>query len=228
MQGIGDQPAGQHVLDGDGRTHLRRRIAHRMLARADRHRGEVLGGGAVLVHVRLGNQRVIARHRRTVGTLELRVAGGRLHRQGLLARHAGTQAVGHRDHDRVAEAALYRRGRLVQRSERRATAGANAHAVAREDLQVLRDRFGVVHVGLGHRVAGDDPVDLVLADARVRKRAQDRLDAQLGRAHVLDDAHLGVGGAHDRSPATQRAAHRVRPSGGGRRRCPAWSPRPSG
>jgi len=222
VQRVGDQARVQHVIDRDELAHLCRGVEMRVLAAGNRHRSELFLGGAVARHVRARDQRVEGRHRRPVGRFELGVTGGGLRLHGLLARKPAAQAVGHRDQHRVAHAGGYRRGCLVKDRKRGAASRGCAHAVAREDLQVLGDGLRVVHVRLGHGVAGNQAVDLVLADAGVGQGQARGGYTELGRAHVRYHAHRGVSGAHDRDGATQGMCHEL-----SRPMCP-YPSRPTG
>ena len=62
---------------------------------------------------------------------------------------------------------------------------------------MLRHRFGVVHVRLGHAVAGDQPVDVVLGEPCIVQRPLGGIDAQARGAMFRDLAHLGVANAND-------------------------------
>ena len=86
----------------------------------------------------------------------------------------------------------------------RSPAGRHIEAVAGENLHILGNHLGVVHIRLNPRVAGDQPVNLVLGNARIFERQLGRFDIHLGRAQVGNDADLGIGRPHDRYFASKR------------------------
>ena len=174
-----------------------------MGAGGDRYSGHLLGGDPISVHVGIGDQGIVARHRRAVRRLELGMAGRRLHHHGLLAREPSAQAVRHADQHPIADPVHDGQGRLVEHREGGAAACSGADAVAGKDLQMLCHRFGVVHVRLGHAVAGDQPVDVVLGEPRIVQRSPGGVDAQARGAMFRDLAHLGVANTDDRDLAAQ-------------------------
>ena len=204
MQGIGDHPRIEHVIDGDRLAHLRRRIHRGVLATGDRDRRALRRGGAVGMLMRAGEQRIEGGDRRAVGTLELRMAGAGHRFDRLVAREPGELAIGHRDQHGMAHAGRDRRGRVMHDCERGAAARRRRHAVAREDLHVLGDHLGVIHDRLGEGDARDQAVDVVLGDAGVVEREFRGLDVKLGGAQMRHHADFGIGGANDRDFVLQR------------------------
>ena len=77
MQRVGDHPRVEHILDRDRLAHLRRQIHRGVFAARHRHRRTLRRGGAVLMLMRAGEQRVECGNRRPVGTLELRMTRAR-------------------------------------------------------------------------------------------------------------------------------------------------------
>ena len=82
--------------------------------------------------------------------------------------------------------------------ERGAAARRRRHAVAREDLHVLRDHFRVIHVRLGERDARDQAVNLVLRDAGVREHEFRRFHVKLSGAQMRHHADFSIRRADDR------------------------------
>lgn len=78
-----------------------------------------------------------------------------------------------------------------------AAAGIHAHTIARENLQIFGHRLGVIHIRLGHRIAGDQPVNLALGDVRIGHGPARGIDAQPRRAELRQLAHRGVRGPND-------------------------------
>ena len=68
---------------------------------------------------------------------------------------------------------------------------------------MLRHRLGVIHVRLGHAIAGDQPIDVVLGETRIVERPLGGVDAQARGAQLRHLAHLGVANADDGDLAAQ-------------------------
>ena len=218
-QGIGDGPGGQHIVHRDRFAHLGAGIERGVGARGHGDFRKLLGGGAELVGMRLGDQRVVSRHGGAVGLLELGVPARRLHQHGLLAAQSRAQRIGHGDQHDLGHTGDDRRGRVVQDGKRRAAAGAHGHAVAGENLQVLGERLGVVEHGLGHGIAGHHAVHIALVKTGIGERPQRRLHAQLHGRAAGNQAHRGFRRAHQRHLAAQPLSHETPP-----RPCPGQSP----
>ena len=211
-QRVRDRTALEHLVDGDRLPHLRARMETRMVPTGHRDLGHGARRETVFMEVGVRHQRVVTGDGAAVGPLELRVTGRRLGDESLVAAHPGLQAVGHRDHDHFADPAHDRERGLIEHRERRATAGPGTHAVAREDLEGLGHGLRVIHARLRHAVAGDQPVDVLLAQASVRDRSEGGLGAEPRRALAGHLADLGIGDPGDGDSATQvhQDSHRTR------------------
>ena len=148
-----------------------------MFAAGDSNGSELFCGRAIFVHMGTGDECVKSRNRGAEGNFKLRMAGRRLHFHGLVSCQSAAQTVRHRDQDGGAHAADNRSGSMMQDRKGRASARTNAHAIAREYLHILGHCFGVIHIWLGHRIAGDQPVDLILRDMGIYQRAARRINA---------------------------------------------------
>ena len=190
-----DVRRGHHLLDRDQAVPAlgRLRVVHGPFLTLHRHLGEVLLGGAELVHVAAGELGVDGRDGRAVGKLELRAGvGGRAHRGGVdeqldrIRLHA-QHVVGHARGD--GQCGLSNHG--VDAGTVEGDLGRHAHRhlhVRGEDVVPLRPAVGP------RRAAGQQDVDLVLADTGVAERGPARLGGELQRVfHVL---LVGVGVAH--------------------------------
>ena len=104
------------------------------------------------------------------------MASRRLHFHSLVSRQAATQTVGHRDQDVGAHAADDRSSCMMQDRKGRAAASTHAHAIAGEYLHILGHCFGVIHIRFGHRIAGDQSIDLALCDIGICHSAPRRID----------------------------------------------------
>ncbi len=86
----------------------------------------------------------------------------------------------------------------MQYRKRGTATGADADAVTRKNLQILGDRFRVIHIGFDHRITGHQAINLVLADPGIVEHALGRVDAKLGCAELGNFADFGVGCTDDR------------------------------
>ena len=157
---VGDCTGVHYVFDRDEVAHLRFGV----LAGPGPARHSGLGklglGGAELVHVRAGDQRVISRDSRSIGLFVVGVTRARLHQHRLIAGHEAAQAICHCHDDRVCHACLNGGRCHVERHESGTAAGIDGDTVSRLPADVLGDRLGVIHDGFGEGVACDQPVDL--------------------------------------------------------------------
>ena len=84
------------------------------------------------------------------------------------------------------------RGGVMQNRQGRPASRGNIETVAREDLHILGDHFRVIHIRLDKRIAGNQPIDLILCDARVFQCRLCRLDVELSGTQMWDDTNLGI------------------------------------
>ena len=188
-----DVRRGHHLLDRDQAVPAlgRLRVVHGPFLTLHLHLGEVLLGGAELVHVAAGELGVDGRDGRAVGKLELRAGVGGSTDGGGIDEQLHRVACTHSTWS-AAPAAMAR-----PLAEQGVDAGAvedlgrHAHRhlqVRGEDVVPLRPAVGP------RRAAGQQDVDLVLADTGVAERGPARLGGELQRVfHVL---LVGVGVAH--------------------------------
>src|SRR5438445_124277 len=83
---------------------------------------------AIGMHVRLGNERIKARDRQTVGSLELSVPGRGHHFNRPVTREAGEHVISHGHQHGIADAGGNGRGGVVHDRQRGASAGGNIQA----------------------------------------------------------------------------------------------------
>ena len=195
MQRVCNHTGIEHIFHADEFTHLRRRIARSVPAAADRHGGHLLRGGAVGVHVGACNQGIKSRNGGTVRGLKFRMTGRGLHLPGLFPRQSCTQAICHGDQHGFTNARHNRRRCVLDSRKRGSSASIGADAIAGENLQVFSHGLGVVHVGLDHGIAGDQPIDLVFRNPGVVQRAACGVNAKCRGADMREFSHFGVGSA---------------------------------
>ena len=159
VQRIGDEPRRQHVVDGDRVAVHRVGIAGRVLARLHRDRRELLGRGAVLVHVPLRGHRVRADEREPGREL---VGHRQRHRHpaAAAAAPAGAERAARRrqlvvavdDRDRVDVAVLDRAVRVHRVELEARAADARRLEPARREPEVLGEH-DLVHAAVARRSA---------------------------------------------------------------------------
>ncbi len=206
---VSDGAGLHHVFDRDGVAHLRFGVLAGPGAARHSGLGKLGFGGAKLIHVRAGDQRVISRDSRPIGLFVVGVSRARLHHHRLIAGHEAAQAIGHRHDDRVCHAGLNGGRRHVERHESSAAAGIDGDTVSRLPADVLGHRLGVIHDGFGKGVAGNQSVDLSQGQASILNGIEGDLYAELAGAFVRHDAHVALGHADQRKLSPQpRYAHR--------------------
>ncbi len=168
MQRIGDHRRVQHVLDGDDLLEHRVRIVLRVMRGRDLDPGELLAGGAVIMHVPQRAHAVGIVGGRSISRLEIRLGAGRTRRRGTGARLARQR------HQR--DRALARRdgfGRVAKMDDVGAAAGLGRIDVAHAQAEIIHHRPGA---------------------ARCIARAKVAIDIGAGQPGVLQRAlrHFGV------------------------------------
>ena len=151
-----------HVFDGDDVPQHRVRVVLRVMGGRDLDPGELLAGGAVLVHVAHGAHAVGVVGGGAVGGLEIELGAGRARR-----RRAGARLAGQRDQRDAAFAGGDRLGGVAEMDQIGAAAGLGGIEMADLEAEII---------GHGHhparRVAGAEvAVDIGLGEARVLQRA---------------------------------------------------------
>ena len=135
MQRIGDHRRVQHVLDGDDVAQHRVRVVLRVMRGRDLDPGELLAGGAVLVHVAHGAHAVDVVRGRAVGRLEIGLGAGRARRH-----RAGARLAGQRDQRDRALAGGDRLGGMAEMDQIGAAAGLGGIDMADLEAEVVDHR----------------------------------------------------------------------------------------
>ena len=179
MQRVGDHWRIDHLLDRDDVAQHRMRVVLRMVRGGHLDPGQLLTGGAVLMHVPHCRHRVHVGRGRRIGKFE---AGFR-HRHGRGARRrAGRHALGSRppgqgDQRDRAFAERDRHGGMVDLMDIGGAADIGRIHVLQLEAEIIdhRQRAEPRRVARGAEVA----VDIVLAEAGIGERARQHLGVQL-------------------------------------------------
>ena len=238
VQRVGDHPAVEDVVDGDGLVvEDRIRVGERVGPLVD---GDLRDRALVVAELRavpLGDHRVPGVLRdvpvrdlelglgRAVEVRRRAVHPARIGRFG--RRRSGDRSRGQRaDHD-VADAELDGGGRAPHHPHRRRAAEVDVLGVVHLEPAVLGDGRGHEHLRLADVIGADDPVDLGRRDAGVVERERGQvgplLERELGFAReaplgrVLGDAHHRRVTPESHSTPHLLVASRVRPAAARRR-----------
>ena len=98
------------------------------------------------------------------------MTGGRLQDHPLFAGQAGAQTVGHADQYRLTYSGCDRGYRILKDRECCSAAGSGSDAITWKNLQVFGYCLRVVHMRLGHRIAGYESVNLIFRNAGIVER----------------------------------------------------------
>src|SRR6266702_5366732 len=175
MQGIRDHRGIDHILDGDDVLEHRVRIVLRVMRGRDLDPGELLAGGAIVVHVTHGAHAIGIVGGRTIGCLEVGLGARRTRR-----RRAGARLAGQRDQRDRALARRDRLRRVAEMDDVGAAAGVGAVYMAQIEAEIIDHRPGTARRVTGAEVA----VDVVLGEPGILDRAFGDLGVKLGCGFV--------------------------------------------
>ena len=222
VQRVGHQPRRDDVLDGDRLALLGLGIGGGVVPHGHRHRGQLLGGGAELVHVPPGRHGVVAHQ----GVAPQGVVDGGPRGEATSAPAAGAQSPPHLreldaavgDEHHVDGPGLHRVGGVLHEHLERRPARVGLVEVDRVQAQVLGHPGGV-H---GEEAGGGEAVDIGEGQAR-RRPGPDRRPGRARRART----GWGDGGSPTWPPRRSRpvgraaASRRAPRTGAGRGRVAA-------
>src|SRR5262245_48131342 len=100
---------------------------------------------------------------------------------------------------------------MVHNGESRASAGRHIETVTRENLHVLGNHFGVVHVRLDKRRTRNQAVNIFFGDPGIFQCEFGTFHVELGGTKMWDYSDFSVGGPNNRHFAAERVHTRLPP-----------------